>query len=604
MSMKFWMRGEGFGTAAFGLLCAGLFLFPVLGAGIFTRTVCGAGFLSSLLLAAYTLYTARHEPMEREGAPTALRWVLVAIFVFLIVCTLPLPMFLTALTGVSRQEENQTLAAILQRADEAQLFRRPPLFFSIGRNRAGALRILALAVVVVGFGSAARMMPLRLRRTYLRFVAVAGALLGIVGHIGRWHIPQGYTLLWRTAVAPVPPGPIACFINPNHFAGFLALCGAVALALAVDDFARRRVGRGLWMAALFLIMGLTSVGSTSRGGLLALAGGVAGVVAALTARRRLIPALGACALAGAVVAGVFFYANPAVRERLASLRHVTQTSSYVARVTAWKDSLGILRRYPILGAGPNAYRMVFARHRTTTERSVRDFAENEYVQLAAEGGLVGIGLAMALTVALIQGIRSARKAAPPDGPILAAGIGVLGAAAFHATVETALHLPYYAAVLASVVGLLYPPAPPHTQDLVTPRWWRRPRIGPSLLLFAVAVALWPLAKSMQKLDTSGFASASRPPALARGLVWAPTWPYAWNRLAEQIARHPSPEALPIALACAETAMRYDPNNYRRWYTVGDIRLRMGDRRGARAAFDRVKQLKPWIAVPVVPKEGK
>jgi hypothetical protein len=45
------------------------------------------------------------------------------------------------------------------------------------------------------------------------------------------------------------------------------------------------------------------------------------------------------------------------------------------------------------------------------------------------------------------------------------------------------------------------------------------------------------------------------------------------------------------------AAAYDPKNYRLWKELGDLRLYLGDRAGARQAYDRVKALRPWVQVP-------
>ena len=55
-------------------------------------------------------------------------------------------------------------------------------------------------------------------------------------------------------------------------------------------------------------------------------------------------------------------------------------------------------------------------------------------------------------------------------------------------------------------------------------------------------------------------------------------------------------------SCFSQAAAYDPNNYRLWREVGLLRLRLDDRAGARAAFQRVHELRTWVDFPAVPAD--
>ena len=121
------------------------------------------------------------------------------------------------------------------------------------------------------------------------------------------------------------------------------------------------------------------------------------------------------ATAGVVLAGLLAVAAPQVRERLSTFRDPASTHSLRTRVQAWRDALAVWPRYPVVGAGANALRMVYPQHRAASHRGFRIFAENEYIQLVTEAGLAGVvlagGLIAGLSVPFLAAVRRMREPA-------------------------------------------------------------------------------------------------------------------------------------------------------------------------------------------------
>jgi tetratricopeptide (TPR) repeat protein len=180
-----------------------------------------------------------------------------------------------------------------------------------------------------------------------------------------------------------------------------------------------------------------------------------------------------------------------------------------------------------------------------------------------------------------------------------AAAGALAAAAAHATVEFALHAPLYAVVLASLVGLAlrHFPADAASATRAAPRLPWIPAV--SLL---IALILTPLAKRMETMDSGEALSRLDSREAGRAMIWAPTSWFAWFEMGKQAAALATPDGIRFAERCITQAGEYDPKNYRLWKYLGELRLALGNRAGARDAFKRVHELRSWVNIPVVPED--
>jgi hypothetical protein len=248
-------------------LVASILFFVLYGAGVFPWTVCAVAVVFCLLLFVQEQRRVRTAP---GAAPLGgVQAAYLAVLLFLLFTLVPLPLRATTLTGERRHEQNRRAAAALVDAAKLGLTPQPALWFSITRDRSSTLRITILVIAVFAGGLLAASLPRHWRRGYLRFVVYLGGVIAVAGYVSQWRIPEGFNLWWYLPVPRLDPGPIGCFINPNHFAGYLAVLCPPALVLLLDDVAGRRWIRGLLCAAAFVSMTLATAFSLSRGGVLA-----------------------------------------------------------------------------------------------------------------------------------------------------------------------------------------------------------------------------------------------------------------------------------------------------------------------------------------------
>jgi len=190
--------------------------------------------------------------------------------------------------------------------------------------------------------------------------------------------------------------------HPNSLAAFLALTLPVMLAPLL--IASRRLPFKLVVGLLGLagFGGLALIATLSRGGWLALAF----VLIAMSigaARHGLLPARRVFGglLALAMLGGIAGLVHPPILARLTGSDH----GSSKARVLLADQAMMMIRENPIAGVGPGAY--VRAAQTTippsyaTVSRPFRaellkGFVHNKYLLVAAETGLIGLGLFAAL----------------------------------------------------------------------------------------------------------------------------------------------------------------------------------------------------------------
>jgi len=296
---------------------------------------------------------------------------------------------------------------------------------------------------------------------------IAWALLASAtfqGLYGMLVLASGHPVIWGTPKKFYVDCATGTFVNRNHFAGFLAMALPAGLAIALSHRPETASTQGL-RARVLDLLGAESVRRLLAGLLVAI--GTAGL---LLSYSRAGIGLGVTALVAtalllrrgtqrrAVVVTLLLLAVAAVplaqigAERLAG--RYTDVGEDLGlpggRVVVWKDTARMFAAFPVTGVGFGAFPGAYPAFRSPNVRVRYDQAHNDYVQLAAEGGLVALGfLASALvplTKALLRGLSGALG---PLGVGLAAGASV---ALLHALVDFNLHIPANAATAAVLAG--------------------------------------------------------------------------------------------------------------------------------------------------------
>jgi O-antigen ligase len=263
------------------------------------------------------------------------------------------------------------------------------------------------------------------------------------------------------------------FVNPNHFAGYLAIGFFVAFGLlwaelltgrdrtdAAAEATARFESRFLPLALRLLALAALAIGiglTQSRGAILAGAatGGILIALGLLHPRVRRRRGRLAVALSLLLAAALSIIAATAGRGPLLRFyRSDPQGLRSDARAAIWETSLAAWRQFPIVGSGLGTFREAF---RSVQPREIEgqvEQAHNDFLQILVTGGVIGAALAfLGLAASLLLLLRAWwRQLHREESAFLLGGIGALIFVILHGVVEFDMSIPAIPATLAVVVG--------------------------------------------------------------------------------------------------------------------------------------------------------
>jgi putative inorganic carbon (HCO3(-)) transporter len=323
-----------------------------------------------------------------------------------------------------------------------------------------ALLVLISATLV--YGSARRVLEVGGLRLVCRGIGWMGLVLACVAMAQRGLSSDRIYGFW----VPFDKGalPYGPFANRNHCATWLLmsipLCVGYLVARTTSDRGSRTIGalrhtvdgRSVWLATAGTAMVLSLAWSFSRSGIAAFA--LASVLTIGRARTRLDP-LRAIWIAGIVILGAAVVATLAdvgvVLDRFAG----TIEAGRLGRIAIWRDTLPLIRDFLLTGCGAGAYQAAMLVYQTGDRTYYYNQAHNEFLQVAAEGGmLVGVPAAIALGAFVALARRRMRDDVTGVFWIRAGAAAGLTGVALQSVWETGLRAPanaLLAAVLAAVL---------------------------------------------------------------------------------------------------------------------------------------------------------
>jgi O-antigen ligase/tetratricopeptide (TPR) repeat protein len=381
-----------------------------------------------------------------------------------------------------------------------------PLTVSASATSASLIEFLALVsifylVLLCPFGTASRERPFV--QSIIYSVIATGTLVALLAIAERawWN---GKVLWfyqpadWKGPLLVASPRARGPFVNPDHFANFLALI--LPLAVSITLFPHSIANRGRSNSRLFfgcaaIAMLIAAALSLSRGGWLAISIGIGTMLIMCFSRAssasKLFWRSGLRGVPSAIVTFVFVIgvtlyvigrpARIAVAMRLAT----TSPSDFAARVDAWHATLTMIRDFPMLGVGAGSWPDIFPHYQPPPVSHYYFYrtAENDYLQFIAENGLVGLAALVALSIVMIRILAVAGpRISAQRWPLFAGLIGGTVGALIQEFVDSSLHIPANALIFSVLLALLLRVAvadSPAVGDdskaavaigLATPRW--------------------------------------------------------------------------------------------------------------------------------------
>jgi hypothetical protein len=311
-------------------------------------------------------------------------------------------------------------------------------------------------------------------------IAGLGVLLALIGIIQLALLGQDvYTGMriygfWKPRnVLTTPFGP---FVNKNHFAGWMLMAMPLVAGYAAGLAERGMRGmratwrdRLLWLSSrdggrlqlvafAFLLMGVSLILTRSRSGLSAFL--IAMLVLAIVAARRsrsMVVALVTGGALAAFLAVIGLWAGISLQQRFGS------TNEAVAlRRSIWHDAARVVADFPLTGTGLDTFGTAMFQYQTSFPDQHVQEAHNDYLQLAAEGGLL-LGVPIVATLILFVRAVARRFRAGEDDTrgywIRVGAVVGLMAIAVQSIVEFSLQMPGNAALFVVLAAIALHRAP-------------------------------------------------------------------------------------------------------------------------------------------------
>lgn len=397
----------------------------------------------------------RESPSYKSLLSYQLLWPVLALIAFAFLQTLPAPRFLLTAT-----DQRTTLSA------------------DVFQTRQFIVQLVALLAVawllLTHTNTRGRM------RRLVELVIGVGVLSALFG-------------LWRQAsqhgvgfgLPGLRPGfGYAQFINANHFAFLMEL----ALGLTLGTIVCRGV-RGRRLAAYLaaaILMWIALVLANSRGGILSLfcqvlflglmfsvgrdsryaegrsgkvAGGLLRASRTVVARGVLVAAL----LVGTITTVVLVGGDPLAGrvDSLAVELDPNAAETFTLRPNIWRATWHMIKDHPVAGVGLGGYWIAITKYHTGSGETTPQEAHNDYLELLASGGVIGLGIGIWFAIALVRTaqkkLNKLRAAEPGNSFARAVTVGALAGilpVAVHSLVDFGLHITINAVMFTVMVAIV------------------------------------------------------------------------------------------------------------------------------------------------------
>jgi len=311
-------------------------------------------------------------------------------------------------------------------------------------------------------------------RRFVECLTGFGALLAIIGFVQKSLSSRYLYGFWELEVGRMPFGP---FVNRNHFAGWMVMALPLTLGLLVAGidqgmrgvkrswhhrvlwFASPEANRLILVAAAAVLMALSLTLTMSRSGITAFALSMLitawFVSQSVQSRARRIVAASSLVL---LVATVVVWSGPDV---IASRFAAADWGEFNNRKGAWIDAWSVARAFPWVGTGLNTYWAAALFYQQHDMAYFFGQAHNDYLQLAAEGGVLVTVPAIVCLAVFVRDVRQSLHRTRGDASwwLRAGAVASLVAIGFQETVDFSLQMPGNAALFAAICAVaLHAPA--------------------------------------------------------------------------------------------------------------------------------------------------
>jgi O-antigen ligase len=302
-------------------------------------------------------------------------------------------------------------------------------------SQAAAVSIFVLCFISASFfgllNSAERV------KKYALFVTVFGSLYAFYAILQSVLSPDAIYGIYKPASA----APFGSFVNRHNFAAIMEMCIAFPVGLLFAGAVKR--DKLLLVSVATAIMGTALLLSESRGGLVSLIAMVLfmSLISSSSNKGKGLAAKLALSVALLITAvgGAVFVGGETSLTRFGDSVGTEDISSYRSHI--WQVTLDIVRDNFPLGAGIGAFGTAYAQKDTSGGDLLVEHAHNDYLQVAADAGVVGVVLGLGFLVIFARNVRRGTNVA--DAYLRGIALGASGACfaiLVHSMFDFVLHI--------------------------------------------------------------------------------------------------------------------------------------------------------------------
>ena len=312
-------------------------------------------------------------------------------------------------------------------------------------------------------------------------VAVASAVFGILRQTTQRQLGFGLPLV-------KPDQGYGQFINQNHFAFLMEMAIGLIVGMVLGGGVKRE--KIFIYLAAFLPVWTGLVMSNSRGGILAMLGQVTSAVLlyfsvvrphlrSRTSESRLFQIASSRTIKGmllmllmfAIVVGVIWLGGDRLATKLeqgtVSFSDVpSEMRENVNRREIWFTSWRMFAENPVAGVGLGGYWAAFPTYHDASGSLTPQEAHNDYLELLASGGMIGVALGCWFLLIVFKRIRASlqsdsqfRRTACLGATIALIGVGI------HSLVDFGLHMIVNALIFTALLAIATAVEPEQAVDL-------------------------------------------------------------------------------------------------------------------------------------------
>jgi O-antigen ligase len=283
----------------------------------------------------------------------------------------------------------------------------------------------------------------------LATIVVWASLLGLYGIMRKYSMQADATRIFST------------FGNRNNYASYMVMIIPLCIGYALSSDNKPKKLLFSFLAAMLSVSVFLSL---SRAGLISLFLALSALVSWQLMSRKIVrsqDALLTAAISITVLFLLFFVSIEPLKERFSEVHR-----GLADRLSLYRDSLMIVKDFPLFGVGLGDFRYIFTSYSTVSRGAQYTYLHNDNLQLIIETGMLGSFFYLLFFLILFKDIitQLGRRRDPFVKNIVIAGMSGLLGVVFHGFFDFSFHIPAVSFMFWLILGLIYACVYTHFQE--------------------------------------------------------------------------------------------------------------------------------------------